>query len=85
VLGLCTGALAAAAISSSSSLSELLPIAVQTVLIAFRLGLKAQDMRDRLELSSEDRSQPWSVVIADLEPQQATKILDEYCKSNVRY
>lgn len=84
VLGLCTGSLAAAAVSSSSSLSELLPIAVQTVLIAFRLGLCALDMRDRLEMWTKDRGQPWSVVISDLEPQSAVAAIKEFCKANVR-
>jgi hypothetical protein len=85
VLGLCTGALAAAAVSSSSSLSELLPIAVQTVLISFRLGLCALGMRDRLELSEKDRTEPWSVVISDLEPQNAAAAIKDFCRTNVRY
>jgi noranthrone synthase len=85
VLGMCTGSLAAAAVSSSSSLSELLPIAVQTVLIAFRLGLCALDMRDRLEMSAEDRGQPWSVVIADLDTQSAITAISDFCKANVGF
>lgn len=80
---MCTGSLAAAAISSSSSLSELLPIAVQTVLIAFRLGLCALDMRDRLETSAEDRGQPWSVVVGDIDPQAAAAAIKEFCQTNV--
>lgn len=80
---MCTGSLAAAAVSSSSSLSELLPLAVQTVLIAFRLGLCALDMRDRLELSVEDRSRPWSVVILGLETQSAVTAIKDFCKANV--
>ena len=81
---MCTGSLAAAAISSSSSLSELLPIAVQTVLIAFRLGLCALAMRDRLETSAEDRSQPWSVVVGDIDTQAAVAAIKEFCEANVR-
>lgn len=80
---MCTGSLAAAAISSSSSLSELLPIAVQTVMVAFRLGLCALDMRDRLETSAEDRSQPWSMVVADIDTQAAVVAIKEFCDSNV--
>ncbi|KAL2819649.1 hypothetical protein BDW59DRAFT_120646 [Aspergillus cavernicola] len=77
VLGVCTGSLAAAAISCSTSLSELLPIAVQTVLIAFRLGLCAQEVRDRLEISEEDRTQPWSVV-SDVSPEQVALALNNF-------
>ncbi|EME39092.1 polyketide synthase [Dothistroma septosporum NZE10] len=83
VLGICTGSLAAAAVSSSNSLSELLPIAVQTALIAFRLGLCVTDMRDRLESSEEDRTQPWSVVLFDTDEQTVTKAIKDFCTSNV--
>lgn len=83
MLGFCTGALAAAAVSASSSLSELLPIAVQTVSVAFRLGLTAQKLCDHLEVSSEDKSRSWSVVIGDLDSETALTIFDDFCKSNV--
>ncbi|KAJ9640320.1 hypothetical protein H2199_005859 [Coniosporium tulheliwenetii] len=83
LLGLCTGSLAAAAISSCSSLSELLPAAVQTVLVAFRLGLCVVDMRDRIEAPSKNTSQEWSVVIFDLEPKAATNAISEFCQTNV--
>lgn len=82
VLGLCTGALAAAAVSSSSSLSELLPIAVQTVLISFRLGLCVTDMRDRLELSTEERNKSWSIVV-NSSPERTAGAIAEFCKANV--
>ncbi|KAM0813241.1 putative Polyketide synthase [Seiridium cardinale] len=83
VLGVCTGSLAAAAISSSSSLSDLLPLAVQTVLVAFRLGLRALELRDRLELSVEHRDQPWSAVVAGLAPKVAAEAIREFCAENV--
>ncbi|KAL4876805.1 beta-ketoacyl synthase [Aspergillus karnatakaensis] len=77
VLGVCTGSLAAAAISCSTSLSELLPLAVQTVLVAFRLGLCAQEVRDRLEISEANRTQSWSVV-SDVQPDAARSALDTF-------
>ena len=46
--------LAAAAISSCSTLSELLPAAVQTVQVAFRLGMCVVRMRDRIEAPSSE-------------------------------
>ncbi|KAL2132795.1 hypothetical protein VTI74DRAFT_3364 [Chaetomium olivicolor] len=82
-LGVCTGSLAAAAVSCSSSLSELLPLAVQTALIAFRLGLCALDIRDRLETSVEDRGRPWSVVLSGLEAQAAAVSIKNFCDENV--
>ncbi|KAL4789091.1 beta-ketoacyl synthase [Aspergillus venezuelensis] len=81
VLGVCTGSLAAAAISCSSSLSELLPIAVQTVLVAFRLGLCAQEVRDRLEISEANRTRPWSVV-SDVSPDEVTAAIEMLSKEN---
>ncbi|KAL4898948.1 putative sterigmatocystin biosynthesis polyketide synthase [Aspergillus multicolor] len=77
VLGVCTGSLAAAAISCSTSLSELLPIAVQTVLISFRLGLRAQNVRDHLVISQSDRTQPWSVV-CDVSPDDVAIGIDMF-------
>lgn len=83
VLGVCTGSLAAAAVSCSSSLSELLPLAVQTALVAFRLGLCALDMRDRLESSAEDRGRPWSVVVSGLDAEAAEAGIKKFCQGNV--
>ncbi|KAL9609770.1 MAG: hypothetical protein Q9167_005482 [Letrouitia subvulpina] len=82
-LGLCTGGLAAAAISSCSTLSELLPAAVETVQVAFRLGLCVVDVRDRIEAPSKDVPQEWSIVVPGLEPQVATLTIDEFCQAKV--
>ena len=84
MLGLCTGSLAAAAASSCSTLSELLPAAVQTVQVAFRLGLCVVGMRDRIESLSDNLLQEWSVVFSDLEPNAARNLIDEFCQANVR-
>jgi len=40
-MGLCTGALAAAAISSTQELMQLIPVAVHATVIALHLGLRA--------------------------------------------
>ncbi|KAL6237529.1 putative sterigmatocystin biosynthesis polyketide synthase [Aspergillus navahoensis] len=77
VLGVCTGSLAAAAISCSTSLSELLPIAVQTVLIAFRLGIWAQKVRDNLQISELSQTQPWSVVCY-IPPEEVAVAIDRF-------
>lgn len=83
VIGICTGALAAAAVSSCSSLSELLPAAVQTVQVAFRLGLCVVDVRDRIEQPTEDIPQSWSLVFSGLEPSKATSLIQEFCEETV--
>ena len=83
VLGVCTGSLAAAAVSCSSSLSELLPIAVQTVLLAFRLGLCVTETRNRLETSTYNRTHPWSAVVSNLDHQAAEAAIELFAQSNV--
>ncbi|KAI9744716.1 MAG: hypothetical protein M1818_001641 [Claussenomyces sp. TS43310] len=82
VLGICTGALAAAAIASCSTLSELLPAAVQTVQIAFRLGLCVVDVRDRIEIPSAEVSQEWSMVVPGLDPKTAAEAIGEFCQTH---
>jgi noranthrone synthase len=83
ILGLCTGSIAAAAISASSSLSELLPLAVQAVLISARTGLCAAAMRDRIETSASARAGSWSAAIGGMDAATATTAIEEFCKTHV--
>ncbi|ORY66531.1 polyketide synthase [Pseudomassariella vexata] len=62
ILGLCTGALAAAAISCSCSTLDLVPKAVQAVIVAFRIGMHVTDLGKRLE-PSQDSEQFWSIIV----------------------
>ncbi|KAK0510435.1 hypothetical protein JMJ35_006867 [Cladonia borealis] len=64
VVGLCTGALAAAAVSCCHSLSELLHVAVYTVRVAFRVGLNATDTADSIE-RSDSPTEAWSYVFSE--------------------
>ncbi|KAI0405958.1 polyketide synthase [Xylaria palmicola] len=63
ILGLCTGALAAVAISGSRSLQELVPRAVEAVSIAFAVGSCVSDMKARL-VAPEEMSRTWSIMVA---------------------
>ena len=83
VLGLCTGSLAAAAISSCSTLSELLPAAVQTVQVAFRLGMCVVRMRDRIEAPSTELTREWSIMLSDMAPKLAETAINDFCKAIV--
>jgi hypothetical protein len=80
--GLCSGALAAAAISTSSSLSDLIPVAVRTVALALHLGLRASEMAESLQ-GSDTRS-TWSMVIPGLTADSASEVLHDFCLRNVR-
>ncbi|KAL2170142.1 hypothetical protein VTG60DRAFT_5164 [Thermothelomyces hinnuleus] len=62
VLGLCTGALAAAAVSSSRNTIDLVHKAVDAVTVAFRIGMRVADMARRVTSSSES-NQHWSTIV----------------------
>lgn len=47
IVGLCTGLLAAAAISSSHNKIESIPVTIEAILIAFRTELRLIEVRDR--------------------------------------
>jgi noranthrone synthase len=83
IISLCTGAIAAAAISSSSSLSELLPAAVHCVQVAMRLGLCLVETRDRIELPQPNSSQEWSVAFHGLDEDVAVDAVNEFFEQQV--
>lgn len=85
LIGLCTGSLAAAAIASSSSLSELLPAAVHTVQIALRLGLLAVDVRDRIGRPEAGEPNQWSMLFFGLDEETALPALQEFVRTKVSY
>ncbi|KAJ6183799.1 type I iterative polyketide synthase [Penicillium mononematosum] len=77
LLGLCTGAFAAAAISCSRSLAELLPAAVQTVLVAFRTSLCAGRIGHCIEPTTTG-SREWSLLVSGMETQEIQDALREF-------
>ncbi|KAF4537425.1 putative polyketide synthase [Lasiodiplodia theobromae] len=78
IVGLCTGLLTGAAVSCTQSLTELIPVAVQTVVLAFRTGLVVADVRDRIDMGQPDRS--WSIMIPGLSGTAAAPYLDEFSR-----
>ena len=82
MIGLCTGQLAAAAVSSCASFSELIPVAVEVVLVALRTGLLTMEVRDRVE-TSLDEPPVWSVMIPGLSAGDASTSLNEFCQEKV--
>ncbi|KAI5927308.1 beta-ketoacyl synthase [Camillea tinctor] len=65
VLGLCTGALAAAAVGCSRNTLDLIPVAVDAVIVAFRTGMQVTDMAQRLQ-PSDSPDQSWSIIVPGL-------------------
>ncbi|KAI0879113.1 polyketide synthase [Hypoxylon argillaceum] len=78
--GLCTGLFAAAAIATSPSLSSLIPIAVQVVLMAFRVGSHVGSLSERLNPSG-GKSESWTYVISSVKEDDAKKILADFHQS----
>ena len=76
-IGLCTGLLAAAAVSSARSLSELLPLAVECVKIAFRAGTCVGSAKDALDVGSDGR-EPWSFIVTNTSDSTAQAALDDF-------
>ncbi|KAK1725305.1 type I polyketide synthase [Colletotrichum acutatum] len=67
IVGLCVGSLAAAAVSCSQSLSDLLVAGVDTVRVAFRLGLRVlhtAELFDAASVKTKDFPS-WSVAVAE--------------------
>ena len=77
-----TGLLAAAAISSASSPASVVPTAVETVLIAFRLGLQIDDVADRLSIRSHG-DDVWAIHFPGTEEGEARQIIEEFNESRV--
>nr|ALQ32772.1 putative polyketide synthase [Fusarium babinda] len=78
VVGLCTGAFAAAAVSCSSFTADLIPMAVSSVVAAFRTGLLVTDTAKRVD-PSQDLNQSWALLVPG---QKASAALQEFCDAN---
>lgn len=61
-VGLCVGQLSAIAVSQARSLVELIPLAVESVRIAFRTGMTATTIRDELEQQSSP-TETWAMTL----------------------
>ena len=80
--GLCTGLLAAAAISSANAITDLTEVAVEAVLVAFRTGLRTMDVRNRISKKSTTSSD-WSVVVSGMDEKTAVPALQEFSRAKV--
>lgn len=74
---MCTGLLAAAAVSCARSLSELIPLAIEAVRLSFRIGTCVGNARAALEHSSDAHSS-WSTIVANTSEQEARDAIDAF-------
>lgn len=78
-VGLCTGALAAAAVACSRSVIDIVPLAVNAVRVAFRAGVRVKDVAHRVT-SSNEPTQSWSAMIPGLSSVEA---INQFCDNTV--
>jgi hypothetical protein len=85
LVGLCTGLLAAAAVSASQSLLGLIPVALKIVRVAFRLGVKVNGAAQRLSTNNGSKSkQSWSTLVAGVQKEAAAVELAQFNEKKVR-
>ncbi|KFY41333.1 hypothetical protein V494_03051 [Pseudogymnoascus sp. VKM F-4513 (FW-928)] len=76
-LGLCAGGFAAAAISTSQTLAELIPAGVEAVLAAFRTALCSLVVRSNIEEPSNNTHQSWSAVV-NIQEDEASELIKRF-------
>ncbi|KAF2868891.1 polyketide synthase-like protein [Massariosphaeria phaeospora] len=77
VLGLCTGLVAACVVSSARTLDELLPLAIEGVRIAFRIGTCVGAATDALEQGTNVR-ESWSTIVGGLSENAGKSAIAEF-------
>ncbi|KAM4057312.1 starter unit:ACP transacylase in aflatoxin biosynthesis domain-containing protein [Hirsutella rhossiliensis] len=79
VVGICTGALAAAAVSCSDNLLELVPLGVAAVKAAFRVGKQVADAGQRIAPRADSKDQSWSMLVAGASSEAAVR---DFCEQS---
>lgn len=82
IVGLCAGLLSSAAVSCSNNVGELLPAAVEAVVVALRLGLCVLKVRE-LVSSDQASSTSWSVLISGISEKDASQLIGEFTAERV--
>lgn len=80
LVGLCTGAFAAAAISCSNTLFDVARMGVQAVIVAFRIGMH---VHRRARILGHPTRGCWSLVVSSMEEEAAKQILTDLYTAQV--
>lgn len=84
ISGLCTGALAAAAICSSTSVTNLLPAAVHSVRVSFRTGQCALEVGQNIVAAAGGAVSEWSVMFLGMTAEEAREAIEALSCAKVR-
>ncbi|ESZ99281.1 PksA [Sclerotinia borealis F-4128] len=79
--GICTGTLAAAAVSYSQSLFELVPVAIQVLIISFRAGVLAVEVKTHVSLD-DNTGASWAVLYPELTIEKANSCIKSFSQSH---
>lgn len=82
MIGACTGCFAAAAISTSRTLTELVPAAVEACLAALQTAVRALTLRDDL-IGPEEEHKEWSVLVG-IDESAAEELVQRFNAEKVR-
>ncbi|PYI09332.1 ketoacyl-synt-domain-containing protein [Aspergillus sclerotiicarbonarius CBS 121057] len=74
LVGACTGAFAVAAIATSQTLAELVPAAVEAVIVAFRTALRSMVLRTDLDPWVDGKQKAWSAILGTGEDEAESAI-----------
>ncbi|GCB19650.1 conidial yellow pigment biosynthesis polyketide synthase [Aspergillus awamori] len=77
LVGLCTGVLSCTAVSCARNVGELIPAAVESVVIALRLGICVFRVRELVD-SADSESTCWSALVSGISEAEASHLIDEY-------
>lgn len=80
-VGICTGTLAAAVLSCSRNMHDLVSLAIDAVTVAFRTGLVVIEAANRVSAVQES-DQSWSMILPDT---AAVDIVRDFCEQSVGY
>ncbi|KAL5338099.1 hypothetical protein BJX70DRAFT_217015 [Aspergillus crustosus] len=80
-VGLCTGLLSCAAVSSSKNIGELLTPAVEVVSVALRLGLCVLRVRELIEQNHAVPSS-WSALVSGINETEGEELISRFSSSN---
>lgn len=84
IIGLCTGLLPSAAVSCSKTVGELVPVAVETVVLALRLGLCVLSVRKLVD-AGNSTSPSWSALVSGINETEVLEKIREFSSQQVSF
>lgn len=83
LMGICTGSLAAAAASFCRTPLDLLPLAIDVCVLAFRAGELAADVAARFYSGPSQSVLSWALALPNLDLEGARRIIEEFIRLKV--